>query len=193
MELEAQPPQPLMPRQVEGLFGFSWMAETELDLLKHLASFKPRILEIGTASGVTAACIAQSNPNASIICVDKFMTYAGSDYDVDRKWNWERNREDNMLLVECDSSELLKHLPTHLYMFDLIIIDGDHSYEGCYRDLSMVLPYCVKGVTSIVCHDYGDPNHAGVMKAVHQFLHEHPNTFRFVNIHHSLVELFYQA
>lgn len=188
-----QETQPLMPRQIPGLFGFSWMAETELDLLKYLASFKPRILEIGTASGVTAACVAQSNPNASLICVDKFLDYEGSDYDKDRKQNWKKNAEENMQLVECDSSELLKRLPTHLFQFDLIIIDGDHSYEGCLQDLKMVFPYCIKGVTSIVCHDYGDPNHFGVMQAVHQFLHENPKTFRFVNIHHSLVELFYQS
>lgn len=192
MEPEPKPAQPLMPRQVEGLFGFSWMAEVEVEFLKYLASFKPRILEIGTASGVTAACVAQSNPSASLVCVDRFDTDTDDKYDLDRKRNWKRNAEDNMQLVECNSSELLKRLPTHLFMFDLIIIDGDHSYEGCYQDLNMVLPYCTKGVTSIVCHDYGDPNHAGVMKAVHQFLHEHPNTFRFVNIQHSLVELFYQ-
>ena len=179
---------PLLPRAVEGLHGQSWMAEVEVAHLIYLASFKPRILEIGTASGVTAACVAQSNPNASLICVDTFVSDR-EEYDQERKRNWERNREDNMLLVIADSGTLHEHLPPSIYKFDLIIIDGDHSYESCLRDLRVVVPYCEAHNTSIVCHDYGDYNHHAVARAVHHFLDTTDNKFRFVNIQHSLVEL----
>lgn len=56
---------------------------------------------------------------------------------------------------------------------DWIYIDGDHSYEGCLRDLNNALKIVKKG-GSIIGDDYKWPNtkwsKEGVTKAVNEFL-----------------------
>jgi len=49
---------------------------------------------------------------------------------------------------------------------DWIYIDGDHSYDGCYRDLTNAL-----NVTNdtIFCDDYNVPHHEGVRFAINDF------------------------
>ncbi len=180
----------LFPRKLEGLKGMSWMAEVELNHLVHLTTFKNSMLEIGTASGATSGYVSRKNPNVEIICVDNFGK--GNEYDAERLSNWKENATDRMNLINADSSTLRDRLSSDTTKFDLVLIDGDHNYEGCLRDLSIVVPYCVPGLTTIVCHDYGDPNHRGVQLAVHEFVYRFPE-FRFINIQHSLVELFYEV
>lgn len=180
---------PLFPRKIEGFSGLSWMAEVELNHLIHLGSFKNNMLEIGTASGVTAAVVSKANPHLKMICVDDFGTSA-KEYDEERLKNWHNNHTPQMQLLSSDAIELRNKLHPDL-RFDLILIDGDHSYEGCIRDLCIVLPYCEPGITTVVCHDYGDNFHRGVRLAVHEFMYRYPD-FRFVNIQHSLIELFYE-
>jgi len=183
-------PTPLFPRTIDGLQGMSWMAEVELNHLIRLGSLKSNLLEIGTASGVTASAISRANPHLNVICVDDFGTSA-NEYDKNRFENWKANATPRMRLINIDARSLHKAIPTH-NRFDLIIIDGDHGYEGCLRDLESIVPYCLSYRTTVTCHDYGDRNHDGVRKAVHEFLHRY-SAFRFVSIQHSLLELLYEA
>jgi predicted O-methyltransferase YrrM len=37
-------------------------------------------------------------------------------------------------------------------LFDMALVDGDHSYEGTLRDLNGVLPHCANGAY-VLCHD----------------------------------------
>ena len=61
-------------------------------------------------------------------------------------------------------------------MLDWIYIDGDHSYEGCLRDLENSL-LVVKEGGLILGDDYGWPNakwqKPGVTKAVNEFINKH--------------------
>jgi predicted O-methyltransferase YrrM len=48
---------------------------------------------------------------------------------------------------------------------DLVFIDGDHSYDGCLRDIKAWLPKVKKG--GWICgHDYNHPKQGNVKKAV---------------------------
>ena len=65
---------------------------------------------------------------------------------------------------------------------DWIYIDGDHSYEGCLRDLENALQV-VKPGGLILGDDYGWPNakwfKPGVTKAVDEFINKHELTKMF--------------
>ena len=64
-------------------------------------------------------------------------------------------------------------------MLDWIYIDGDHSYEGCLRDLENSLKVVKQGGL-ILGDDYGWPNakwsKPGVTKAVDEFINRHKLT-----------------
>jgi len=64
-------------------------------------------------------------------------------------------------------------------MLDWIYIDGDHSYEGCLKDLENSLNV-VKPGGLILGDDYGWPNakwfKPGVTKAVDEFINKHKLT-----------------
>lgn len=65
---------------------------------------------------------------------------------------------------------------------DWIYIDGDHSYEGCLRDLENALQVVKQGGL-ILGDDYGWPNakwfKPGVTKAVDEFINKHELTKMF--------------
>ena len=56
---------------------------------------------------------------------------------------------------------------------DLVFIDADHSYEHCLEDLELWFPKVKVG--GIICgHDYQNPIHQGVERAVKKFFGEKP-------------------
>lgn len=55
--------------------------------------------------------------------------------------------------------------------FDLIYIDGDHSYEGVKKDLNIAINK-VKKEGYIFGHDYNQTMFPGVVKAVNEFCNE---------------------
>jgi len=61
------------------------------------------------------------------------------------------------------SDEWFKHFDERV---DWIYIDGDHSYEGCYRDLENSLRIVND---FIFCDDYNVPHHEGVRYAIDDF------------------------
>jgi len=66
--------------------------------------------------------------------------------------------------------------------FDLVFIDADHSYDSVKKDILAWLPKVKRG--GVLCgHDYGNPEHGGVEKAVKELLPCHyfePNCFTWV-------------
>lgn len=57
----------------------------------------------------------------------------------------------------------------YLGVYDLVNVDGDHSYEGCYRDLVNIWPLTAPGAVVIV----DDTGMTDVKRAVEQFRDEH--------------------
>ena len=77
----------------------------------------------------------------------------------------------NFQIELMDSQQLTKLLQS----YDLIHIDGDHSYEGCLRDLKLCLPYVKK---AIILDDYYYI--AEVKKACDAFANQFPSLKTFV-------------
>jgi hypothetical protein len=108
---------------------------------------------------------------------------AGIEKYYEKVYSQIKNRFENLKEVEiCRmlSDEWFKKYSD--VELDWIYIDGDHSYEGCLRDLENALKI-VKPGGLILGDDYGWPNAAwskvGVTKAVNEFRNTHKLTEMF--------------
>lgn len=163
--LDAKPH--ILPVEYPGLAGKSWVSPGELAFLDEMLPRDGVIIEVGTASGVTAAMLAERRPGARIICVDTFATSGDQDANQEpsRRADWEANRRPNMELFTDDFYRLV--LGGSLKA-DAVIVDGDHSYRGVSRDLDAA-EMCLAPGGRVFCHDYGDPHHREVQSAVDDF------------------------
>jgi predicted O-methyltransferase YrrM len=119
-----------------------------------------RVLEIGTFDGATAAILADAHPDAVIMSVDIFRDVSPS--------GWFANRRKNMALYVGTSRGVLSWARRN--SFDLIIVDADHGYPGCYRDLR-IAARLLKSGGRLFAHDY-DPDvrkWPGVIQSVDEF------------------------
>jgi len=161
----------VLPREYKGVFGQSWMSLTELEKIVELIPEDGEVLEIGTASGATAAVLACNKPNAHIVCVDNFEVLDKSNCastDPDRLTNWFKNKKPNMNLWIGDICDL-DALIGNEYSFDLIIVDASHEYEDVNLDLVYASQWINNDKSYICCHDYDDPTWPGVKQAVDEF------------------------
>ena len=103
------------------------------------------------------------------------FTYANMDQAFHEIKNW---NEECILLCKGDSSEQLSTFEDN--SFDMIYIDGDHSYNGCKKDLDVSFKKIKKNGGFIMGHDYEmNPVKArtmyefGVKQAVDEFCATH--------------------
>lgn len=133
----------------------SQMTEDEMNCLERHAKGKKNALEVGTYMGVTANIIAGAMAaDGALSCVDPFVAPAGKVHPGLQmaKRQLRKNKllsKVKFLLGFSTDPEIKKQIPGGL---DLILIDGDHSYEGIENDWEIV---CEKLQTGgIVClHD----------------------------------------
>jgi predicted O-methyltransferase YrrM len=155
-----------LPVVYPGLAGQSWMCQSELSWLIERLPAEGIFLEVGTASGVSAARIAMARPKLRILCVDPFP-----DHDEDRVRrrdgsridNWRRNAQPNMNLFVGTLRDLEDVLGAR--DFDAILVDGDHEEEGCFDDL-MRASSLVDRRGVVFAHDVGCRDWPGVDRAV---------------------------
>ena len=107
---------------------------------------------------------------------------AGFQRFYDRVYNEvkERFQDPEVEICRMTSDRWFKLFQNHMLDFlDWIYIDGDHSYEGCLRDLENSLKVVRQGGL-ILGDDYGWPNakwfKPGVTKAVDEFINKHKLT-----------------
>ena len=107
---------------------------------------------------------------------------AGFQRFYDRVYNEvkERFQDPEVEICRMTSDRWFKLFQNHMLDFlDWIYIDGDHSYEGCLRDLENSLKVVKQGGL-ILGDDYGWPNakwfKPGVTKAVDEFINRHKLT-----------------
>lgn len=152
-----------------------WTSQKELEWLAKQASTRTRILEIGSWVGRSAVAMA-ANTSGLVVAVDVWDENPGDVYEPhlrDRPENWIREKFlentrlfSNISSVQGKSVEVSKSflVPT----FDMIFIDGDHSYEAVKSDIKAWKPLLVKG--GLLCgHDY-DAGRPGVVKAVRELI-----------------------
>ena len=127
---------------------------------------KPCVLEIGTFKGWSAILMAHARNDARIITLDPHLGIpedglSSSPEEVINNITREGLRY-NILHLQIPSQDFI---PGHylfrgpIEKFDLIFIDGDHTYAGVEHDFRKFLPY-VKDNGIILFHDNG--NEAGV-------------------------------
>ncbi len=145
-----------------------WMTRAERLLLYTLTfCLRPRrILEIGTYQGGSALVVNSAlqslGSDGRVFCVDPQPA-------IDPE-HWQL-LEARTSLVEGHSPDVLPEVVRQAGgRFDLVLVDGDHTYEGVLADAEGVLP-CVQPGGYILFHD---GFHADVKRAIDEFVAAHP-------------------
>jgi predicted O-methyltransferase YrrM len=151
-----------------------WMSEDELSYLARCASKSGSIVEIGSWKGRSTLALACNTPGI-VYAVD---TWKGTEQQGDELslheegWlleEFKRNTTniDNIVICEGPSAEIAKQMRGHT--FDMIFIDGYHTYEGVKDDILSWTPMLKTG--GILCgHDYIPPYWDGLLRAVHELV-----------------------
>lgn len=126
----------------------SALSEDEAHRLQELAR-EGHVLEIGSWTGYSAYRMAFSANR--IDCVDPYIDSGGP-----RPEEFIQNTSmyESIFLHIGKSADIV---PLFQPLFDLVFIDGDHSYEGCRLDLELAFDK-VKFGGVIALHDFNLPN-----------------------------------
>jgi SAM-dependent methyltransferase len=149
-------------------FAAGWLSEEEGRELARLGEGKA-VLEIGSYCGRSTICLAQKARN--VAAVDTFNGDATALPGRTRKL-FEENLAragvaDRVTVYEGTSADYLPFLPP---AYDLVFIDGDHSYEAVAEDIRLARERLRPGGL-LACHDYGRPDKDfGVTQAVDELL-----------------------
>jgi hypothetical protein len=169
----------------------SLVFDTRNEMIQHYCNSikEPKVLEIGIFKGEFFDYIINSCKISSIDGVDLFEGVCNSgnvdgnnsiEYNLDKSYSELSEKYKNMpniRLIKSDSSKYLSTVEDTYY--DIIYIDGDHSYEGVKKDLLNSF-HKVKSGGYLMGHDY-EMNlekglhlyNFGVKKAVDEFCREY--------------------
>ena len=138
-------------------------------------------VEIGVAEGYFSADIlAWPLKFPRVYMVDRWMSVATQKGDASNSQSWhDKNLSDaqarvakfgdRAVFLRGDSVEMANQVPDG--SLALVYIDGDHSYEGCLRDIMAWFPKLGPGAV-MGFHDYENPVY-GVKQAVGVFTTAH--------------------
>ncbi len=135
----------------------------------------PKILEIGTFRGLSAVVMAKARPDVEITTIDPHIGIHDAPMLYSNPFIVETN------LKKYGVYDRVKHISLSSRDFspkdeyDLLFIDGDHSYSGVSLDYHKFELFVKKG-GYIVFHDFGD--HKGVTKFVTELHKENAIIFR---------------
>ncbi len=124
-------------------------------------------VELGVAFGKSYR-IVKHNCRVFVLGIDRIehgvLDKVKEEYDETHKGLWHSNLDGNIIIDDTCSLKIIHKFPYN--HFDTLFIDGDHTYEGCFRDFMYWYPK-VKPGGKIIFHDYQrDKAHEGVTKAV---------------------------
>jgi predicted O-methyltransferase YrrM len=158
----------------------------QADFFKKLSEIvKPKfIIETGFCTGRSAASLLTSNKNISkFISIDIDLNYMQPEGKIYASLLMKEFP--NFFIIEEDSSKVLNdeffknNFPNGI---DWATIDGDHSYEGCSRDLTKVSIFLnYNGIIIIDDYKSGPPNGVTittVTNAVNDFAKQNPNFYK---------------
>lgn len=149
-----------------------WMTAVELEFLYQKSKEMRNVVEIGSWKGRSTHALL-SGCKGFVHAVDHFKgsnddkdatKEIGKREDIFAQFNKNVGEFKNLITHRMSSEEAEKLLKGE--MFDMIFIDGEHTYEGVKKDIELWKPHANK----LLCgHDYqlGWP---GVMKAVDEIL-----------------------
>ena len=158
-----------------------WMLPENRENLTELIARRDvrTVLELGTCYGLSAGWFAQRTER--VTCVDVWGAIPGSGvpknvYDLFLANMKALLVDDRVSVIRGDShaSQVYARAP----VADLVYVDGDHTYEGCKRDIEM---YGSKALKVLCGDDYDLESEAlaGVPRAVDEMLPERQTSGRF--------------
>lgn len=133
---------------------------TELDI--------HNVLEIGTGPGESLCAMLEGN-NAHVTTIDI------EDCQAARLEIEERNLDNRVTFIQGNSDDL-----NIGGMFDLVLIDGGHTYEQVKKDI-WNFEYLLKPNGFIIFHDMTNPAWPGVKKAVEEFHSQYSHFYKRYN------------
>ncbi len=137
---------------------------------KWLTGRKPkRALEIGSFEGASAIWLLDFFSGLKITCVDTFSP-GFDDVTGEYEQRFDRNvleYGNRVIKLKGKSTDVLKSFSSRS-KYDLIYIDGDHTYEGVKADIELAYPLLKAGGVMIF-DDYNNTDF-GVRQAVDEYL-----------------------
>ncbi len=145
--------------EVNGVQGF--LQSGDMELLPHFVASMPlgaKIAEIGSFLGLSGIIMARTlyghgNYGAKIFCIDNWQgsiehqsiqeVKDGQLFDVFMKNIDDSGLRNFIVPIKSDSVVAAQRFDDR--SFDMIFIDGDHSFEGCYADLVAWHPKLKRG------------------------------------------------
>jgi predicted O-methyltransferase YrrM len=174
----------------EGLkaFGDQWKYADIVTVLFALSKLiQPEsYLEIGVRKGRSLAMVASNCPNCKLFCFDLWQeNYAGIDNPGEkfvRKELVKVGYRGAAQFINGDSHLTLNSFfeSNRELFFDMITVDGDHSYYGAARDLIDVLPKLKIGGV-LVFDDISNPRHPYLIEVWNKYVksNERFSTYEF--------------
>ena len=142
----------------KGVEGITLISPSERECLRDVCPPDARVLEIGSWMGATAGWLCQERPDIYLLAIDNFAggAFAGS------AWASNARRFPNMRLWVGTAQQWKAECS--MPPFDVVLVDGDHSYAGCYKDLQTSAEV-VKPGGVVAIHDYGVECLPGIAQA----------------------------
>lgn len=143
------------PEDLRDAFGF--LFADELKLLRELARMlpvNPVIINIGAGPGTSTSAFLHERRDATVYSVDIQLessphgSFAGEQIALERMGLLDYNRYHP---IHDDSKVVGRQWDKP--QVDLIFVDGDHSYDGCYGDILAWHPHLKDG-SYMAVHDY---------------------------------------
>jgi glycosyltransferase involved in cell wall biosynthesis/predicted O-methyltransferase YrrM len=174
-KIEKVPDDPNGMISINGIHGY--LTINDITTLYGYAFKIPKggtIVEVGSFMGLSAfimanALIDSNNLSAKIYCIDLWNPWLSYNFDV-YKSNIKNSGIDNFITALRGDS-LSRSLEISQKSADLVFIDADHSYDGCYNDLLAYFPK-LKSNSVLLGHDYGSKIFK-VTEAVTDFLNKY--------------------
>ena len=186
--------------EVNGVSG--WIALNDIRFLNMKSRELPLggvIVEIGSFMGLSSIVMGhslfeQNNIDARIYCID---AWEGSEEHQEMDVIKSRELYD-VFLENINGADIgyfiypIRKWSTEAFedfedlSIDLLFVDGDHSFEGCYADLKNFFPKMKHGGI-IIGHDYMEE--WGVPDAVKKFCKEHRLEHRVIPTTHGMYEI----
>lgn len=148
----------------------SHLTVIERIMLYKLSKEKPVIAEIGSYIGASACCFGAASKETKekkIICIDTWNNDAMTEGNRDTWMEFKSNISgfiDYVIPVRGYSIDVIDEVRKICPDFDLLFIDGDHSYESVKADWEAYKEFLRPG-SIVVFHDYGWAE--GVKRVVH--------------------------
>jgi len=141
---------------------------------------KPKnYLEIGVRRGRSMAVVVKAHPEVNVWGIDLWIpNYAGLENPGQEfvKNEIKPFHKGSLTLISGNSHN---EVPKLKIQFDLVNVDGDHSFSGAFKDLINVRPL-VKPGGVIIFDDISHPLHPYLLTVWQKFMRKHPEFIDFI-------------